>query len=72
MILPVYCIQQQQPQVILITCGCCCIPCIRGLVARLIDKALTRTMYQQLQNRVDDDYDRMNDHAHDTYDDAYV
>ena len=29
-------------------------------------------MYQQLQDRADDDYDKINDHAHDTYDDAYV
>ena len=29
---------------VLITCGCCCIPCIRGLITRLIDTALTRTM----------------------------
>jgi len=30
------------------------------------------TMYQQLQDRADDDYDKMNDHAYDTYDDSYV
>ncbi|KAK0156622.1 Endogenous retrovirus group PABLB member 1 Env polyprotein [Merluccius polli] len=26
---------------ILITCGCCCIPCIRALIVKLINRALT-------------------------------
>ena len=28
---------------ILITCGCCCIPCLRGLLQRLIDTAVTKS-----------------------------
>lgn len=34
--------------VILVTCGCCCIPCLRGLVQRLIETTLTKTMYQEV------------------------
>uniref|UniRef100_A0A1B8Y7Y7 Uncharacterized protein n=1 Tax=Xenopus tropicalis TaxID=8364 RepID=A0A1B8Y7Y7_XENTR len=30
---------------VLVTCGCCRIPCIRGLLQCLIDTALTETMY---------------------------
>ncbi|OCT65929.1 hypothetical protein XELAEV_18042182mg [Xenopus laevis] len=30
---------------ILVTCGCCCIPFIRGLLQRLIDTTFTKTMY---------------------------
>lgn len=33
---------------ILVTCGCCCIPCIRGLSQKLIETAVSRTMYQAL------------------------
>lgn len=33
---------------LLVVCGCCCIPCLRGLMQRLIDTALTKTMYQQV------------------------
>uniref|UniRef100_A0A667Y9M7 Uncharacterized protein n=1 Tax=Myripristis murdjan TaxID=586833 RepID=A0A667Y9M7_9TELE len=29
---------------LLILCGCCCIPCIRGLLQKLIDHSLTKTM----------------------------
>uniref|UniRef100_A0A3B1IU47 Uncharacterized protein n=2 Tax=Astyanax mexicanus TaxID=7994 RepID=A0A3B1IU47_ASTMX len=38
---------------VLTLCGCCCIPCIRGLLQRLIDATLTKTLYQQAQE--DDD-----------------
>lgn len=33
---------------ILVTCGSCCMPCIRGLSQKLIETAVTRTMYQAL------------------------
>ena len=39
---------------ILVTFGCCCIPCLRGLFQRLIETTLTCTMYQQVESDDDD------------------
>ncbi|XP_040203755.1 uncharacterized protein LOC120935761 [Rana temporaria] len=33
---------------VLVTCGCCCIPCVRGLSQKVIETAISRTMYQAL------------------------
>ncbi|XP_075203382.1 syncytin-B-like [Anomaloglossus baeobatrachus] len=43
---------------ILVTCGCCCIPCIRGLLQRLIDASITKTMYLGVRPH-DEDYEEM-------------
>ena len=40
---------------ILVTCGCCCIPCLRGLFKGLIGTTLTRKMYQQVETDDDDE-----------------
>lgn len=32
---------------VLTLCGCCCIPCVRGLLQRFIDTSLTKTMFLQ-------------------------
>ena len=32
------------------TCGCCCIPCLHGLLQKLIYRTLTKTMYQQVKD----------------------
>ena len=56
----------------LICCCCCCIPCIKGLNASLIDTALTRTMYQNLQNRIEEAYDDIFNVAGDVYEEVHV
>jgi len=40
---------------ILVPCGCCCIPCLKGLFQRLIKTTLARTMYQQVESDDDDE-----------------
>uniref|UniRef100_A0A3B4V5F3 Envelope glycoprotein n=1 Tax=Seriola dumerili TaxID=41447 RepID=A0A3B4V5F3_SERDU len=41
---------------LLSVCGCCCIPCLRGLIQRLIDTAITKTMmYQYIPTDIDVD-----------------
>lgn len=40
---------------VLVLCGRCCIPCIRGLLQRLIDTALSEPNIQGNQLRVDDE-----------------
>lgn len=59
----------------MILCGFCCIPCIRGLIQRAIDRALNKpdTMYMCIQ-RADDDYDGSNDDVNpkDNNTDSYV
>uniref|UniRef100_A0A3Q3JNT6 Glycoprotein n=1 Tax=Monopterus albus TaxID=43700 RepID=A0A3Q3JNT6_MONAL len=48
---------------LLVVCGCCGIPCLRGLMYRPIDTAQTRTMYQQVRNedREEEDYEEQDD-----------
>lgn len=41
---------------ILITCGCCCSPCLRGLLQRLIDTAVTKTTMLYERVSTTDDY----------------
>lgn len=45
---------------VLTLCGCCCIPCIRGILQRLIDTSLTKTMLLQsdteLYSEPDDEF----------------
>ncbi|XP_073427713.1 uncharacterized protein [Dendrobates tinctorius] len=43
---------------VLVTCGCCCIPCIRGLLQRLIDASITKTMYITMKP-YNNDYEQM-------------
>ena len=40
---------------IIITCGCCCIPCWRGLSQKLIETTLSRIMYQQVKGDEDEE-----------------
>ena len=56
----------------LVTCGCCCITCIKGLMARLIHSSLTRTMYQHLQNRIEEAYDDILNVAGPIYNEVHV
>jgi len=50
---------------IIITCGCCCISCLRGLSQKLIQPTLTRIMYQQVK-REDDEEQYGEDEEEDT------
>ncbi|XP_066452206.1 uncharacterized protein [Eleutherodactylus coqui] len=40
---------------ILVLCGCCCIPCIRGLLQNLINTSITKTMFQNIQDDEEQD-----------------
>ncbi len=58
---------------ILITCGCCLIPCLRALIQRLIDTALSRPQqpeYLLIPQTEDSDVDLTNTPDGDDYDDA--